>query len=293
MNRKGSVLLLALWAMVILGLLGASLAHTSSQWLRVAGTPWQQLRFEQAARLAVSDAAKQDISRMAPTLHSEAYSIEEWRAESGKLNLNTATAPTLQRLWANVPGLADAVLDWRDEDSRRRPGGAEQIDYVSVAYDCRNGPFQSLEELLLVRGMTLARFEEFKNDLTLFTDGPVNLLAASPRVLAALGFTETAARSIQAWRQGPDGREATPDDAQVSGLEQLVSSLQRRASLSAQDLKTLRALIDQGQLTLEPEAIALTIRAHPAHSRHAARFDAVMSARGEPGRLLQWRELRR
>jgi hypothetical protein len=60
-----------------------------------------------------------------------------------------------------LPGMtedvADAILDWMDEDEEARDYGAEFDDYYSTlqpAYEPRNGPIQSVEELLLVRGVT-------------------------------------------------------------------------------------------------------------------------------------------
>src|SRR5690606_37078893 len=46
--------------------------------------------------------------------------------------------------------------DWLDADDEPRPLGAE-IDYysgLSPAYACKNGPLETVEELLLVRGVT-------------------------------------------------------------------------------------------------------------------------------------------
>ncbi|MEM6473198.1 MAG: type II secretion system protein GspK, partial [Planctomycetota bacterium] len=52
--------------------------------------------------------------------------------------------------------LADAIMDWLDEDEEPRPFGAE-LEYYSTLptpYEPANGPLQSVEELLLVSGMT-------------------------------------------------------------------------------------------------------------------------------------------
>jgi hypothetical protein len=52
--------------------------------------------------------------------------------------------------------LVDAVLDWLDSDSITRSAGAELREYESgpAALRPRNGAIDSLDELLLVRGMT-------------------------------------------------------------------------------------------------------------------------------------------
>lgn len=52
--------------------------------------------------------------------------------------------------------LLDALADWIDRDDDERHGGAEEPYYRArtPAYSCRNGPFATVEELLLVKGMT-------------------------------------------------------------------------------------------------------------------------------------------
>ncbi|MCA9126414.1 MAG: general secretion pathway protein GspK [Planctomycetales bacterium] len=59
-----------------------------------------------------------------------------------------------------IPGMtediADAILDWMDEDDETRPYGAE-FDYYAqlpTPYRPTNGPINSVEQLLLVRGVT-------------------------------------------------------------------------------------------------------------------------------------------
>lgn len=59
-----------------------------------------------------------------------------------------------------LPGMeldvADAILDWIDADDTAREAGAELSYYQSLPqpYRPRNGPIRSLDELLLVRGVT-------------------------------------------------------------------------------------------------------------------------------------------
>ncbi|MCA9086216.1 MAG: general secretion pathway protein GspK [Planctomycetaceae bacterium] len=52
--------------------------------------------------------------------------------------------------------IVDAILDWLDSDEERRPGGAESDDYeaLAVPYACKNGPMDSIDELLKVQGVT-------------------------------------------------------------------------------------------------------------------------------------------
>lgn len=88
-----------------------------------------------------------------------------FESESARLNLNVlpyvdkvVTGGGREILMA-LPGMtediADSILDWLDEDDEQREYGAEYDYYESLSppYTPRNGPLESVEELLLVRGV--------------------------------------------------------------------------------------------------------------------------------------------
>ncbi|MCP5521827.1 MAG: general secretion pathway protein GspK [Verrucomicrobiales bacterium] len=76
--------------------------------------------------------------------------------EAGKLNLNTATTEMLEGLPGMTAELAAAIVDWRDEDDELTEGGAESqyYQFLDPSYACKNAPFESVEELRLVAGMS-------------------------------------------------------------------------------------------------------------------------------------------
>ncbi|HOE11995.1 MAG TPA: type II secretion system protein GspK, partial [bacterium] len=76
--------------------------------------------------------------------------------ECSKLNVNTATKEMLMTLEGMTSEIADAIVDWRDEDDTPLENGAESEYYMSLLepYRAKNGPFDTLEEMLLVRGVT-------------------------------------------------------------------------------------------------------------------------------------------
>lgn len=98
------------------------------------------------------------------------YGLED---ESSRLNLNALLALETQakalgqkdaarNLLLTLPNMtadiADAILDWMDTDSETREYGAESDYYSSLSppYTAKNGPLDTVEELLLVRGVTPA-----------------------------------------------------------------------------------------------------------------------------------------
>ncbi|MCX5772133.1 MAG: type II secretion system protein GspK [Candidatus Hydrogenedentes bacterium] len=60
----------------------------------------------------------------------------------------------------------DAILDWLDVDDEPRPEGAESDYYESLEtpYACKNGPMESIEELLLIAGITPEIYFDLNRD---------------------------------------------------------------------------------------------------------------------------------
>ncbi len=77
--------------------------------------------------------------------------------ESAKVNLNSAKSEELAMLPGMTPDVADAIIDWRDPDDNSSGNGAESDYYLSLPqpYSAKNAPFETVEELKLIKGMTL------------------------------------------------------------------------------------------------------------------------------------------
>lgn len=85
--------------------------------------------------------------------------------KTGALDVNGLSAAAWSRLLEVACGLqegdegsalVDAIQDWMDADSLPRANGAEEDAYLALdpPRHCRNGLFASVEELLLVKGIT-------------------------------------------------------------------------------------------------------------------------------------------
>lgn len=155
--------------------------------------------------------------------------------ESGKVNLNKAGAPLLKMMLsnfeiddANKNIIVDSIMDWRDKDSLHRLNGAEDDYYLSLPqpYKSKNGDFTSIEELLLVRGVTPGIFYGGLKDMVAvyqdketglanliranFDFNKININAASPRMLRALPrMTEDVVQAIIKYREKKDFRSLT------------------------------------------------------------------------------------
>lgn len=87
--------------------------------------------------------------------------------ESGKINLNTVASEQLHALAevleiprGDADVIVDSIQDWRDADRLFRLNGAEDDYYQSLnpPYKAKNGRFDTVEELLLVKGVSPAYF---------------------------------------------------------------------------------------------------------------------------------------
>lgn len=84
-----------------------------------------------------------------------AYQIQILDASS-RLNVNTATRDQLLLIPGLTEEMADAIIDWRDEDDTPGASGAESDVYESYPrpYRAKNAPFDTLDELRMVQGFT-------------------------------------------------------------------------------------------------------------------------------------------
>ncbi len=136
-----------------------------------AGGHYNNPTFFQAVPVVASNDPTQqaNFTVLVPNLDDEGnlggirYGLED---ESARLNINAL--PELDKLQENggrdllmgLPGMtedvADAILDWMDEDDEPREYGCESDYYqgINPPYYAKNGPLDTVEELLLVRGVT-------------------------------------------------------------------------------------------------------------------------------------------
>ncbi len=190
MRRNGSILVGLLWCLALLSLLVVGLLHASRSDLQLAryDTDRIQARYlalagiERAKALLYTDARER--SRSAQSHNGSLFDAPQhfrdiplgrgtYRVirggrpeeaagliygvsdEESRLNVNTAMPDDLSRLYGMTPDIPAAIVDWRDPDNAVTPGGAE-ADYYAAARppgQPRNGSFQTVRELLMVRDM--------------------------------------------------------------------------------------------------------------------------------------------
>lgn len=191
-NSKGIALVLVLWVLVLLSVLAGEFCYSAKTEVGITRSFKEKTEAYyiayagmQRAILEIMD-IESGVALQTPTpgvIRENDTSFVEWRInsdippigfgngyykvyignESGKVNINKAEALIIKAMLnrfnldetdKNV--IVDSILDWRDEDNFYRINGAESDYYLSLPepYKCKNGPFDSIQELLLVRGIT-------------------------------------------------------------------------------------------------------------------------------------------
>lgn len=144
----------------------AALATPDTISSELNGNPWSNPdRFRAQALgdngLKFSIVAIDDSQAAATGSFTTRYGVTD---EAGKVNLNALlqidkTGKVAHDVLVKL-GLteddANSIVDWIDTDEEARSGGAESQYYsaLSPSYRAKNGPLDSIEELLLVKGIT-------------------------------------------------------------------------------------------------------------------------------------------
>ena len=208
-RQRGVALVLVIWVTVILTVVAASFIVERRSEAMVVLNSVAMARTEAAANAGVARAIAESY-RNDPTA-LEAWkrdgSPHDWvfegipvrvemRDESAKIDINTASEALLRGLLLTAglnddeaSKLLDAILDWRDPDSLKRPNGAEEDDYraAGLPYKPGNAPFQAQEELQLVLGMRPEIYRRLAPSITVYSRQPgVNPQVASREVLMAI-----------------------------------------------------------------------------------------------------------
>ena len=172
-HQEGLVIIAVLWTVVVLMVIVAVLGRTSRLDMKVTMARLDAVRGNWACRAGVEKAVavlNEDETENDTLLDTWADNEEDFNDvmlegcrlnikvtdEASKLNINVATKEQLMGLPYMLEEIADAILDWRDADDLPSGVGVEGGYYegLEFGYRARNGPFQTIRELLLVKDVT-------------------------------------------------------------------------------------------------------------------------------------------
>ena len=217
-REGGFALLLVLWALALLALLVTQLTAAGRSETQIAANLRVNAVLQAAADGAVHEAMLRlwrgewpANGRPHELRAGDAVVVVRVTDQARLVNPNTAPVTAMQLLLrsAGVDGnkagvLARAIVDWRSPGPQSLSGGLKLAQYqaAGLPYGPPNRPFDSLNELGLVAGMTPALLARIKPVMSLYQEGDMPGLFEP----AAAGDP---ADSADGWQLGASGRAMT------------------------------------------------------------------------------------
>ncbi len=291
-SARGIALVVVLWMLTLLAVIAASFTTTTRTETRLARNLVENAKAEALADAAVHRAIVGLLdgdpdARWAADGTLYEFTMDDGTAwitiqdETGKIDLNAGSRKLIAALLdaADVPlaeadGLSDAIIDYRDTDDQRRPNGAEDDDYrdAGLPWGAKDRPFEAVEELRRVLGMTPELYDRISPYLTVYT-GQRGVNAAALRA-GALAVEDTFDTNVADDDEvDPDAdQDAAPEAAPVD-LERLAGVTGGRRSRRAPRIYSVRAeaTVDSGALFVREAVVRLTGRAERPWLVHAWR----------------------
>ncbi len=219
-GKKAQVSVISFWILTILTILAVSIAHRVSFGLKLSQYHKDKLKASYLAKAGVNRAIAEIINDKTPGYDSLAdnwaeneevfkkivlsenqnefaavsYVAKEGKEEQikygvqdqeRKININTASKELLTSLFelssiSDAENKASYTLIWRGdiEDDKK--------NYENLGLKCKSNKFVNIEELTLVKDISMEEFQKLKDMITVHSDGPVNINTVTPIALNLL-----------------------------------------------------------------------------------------------------------
>lgn len=299
-KEKGFALIAVIW---VVGFLTMVLTVTLLFVKKEAETVIESehsFRAWQLAHSGLSYGSHSDIERddeilnFTPEEVDEAYSVKIL-SEDARINLNYFIATqdkaflrSLFRIWLDdeeaANELTDAMIDWVDANDLESLNGAEKDWYASNGFNNRpyNRDFATLDEVRLVKGFELVSEREpnWRDWLTLYSTGPININEAEPSILSVAAETTLSnAEQFHENVKGDDEMIGTSDDRNYRGVPEALAAL-KSSNLNG-DMVARRFVLQGG--TTRIESIGRS-------GVYSTKIAAVIRAQGRGANLLSYEE---
>ncbi len=181
-----------------------------------------------------------------------------WTAEDGENSLAISRFQRLLRVLELDPGLADAIVDWLDDDGVARRGGGEDAAYAALSPPRRpaNRPFVHSSELRAVIGIDDEIHQRLLPHVCARPDGgnTLNVNTASPQVLMSL---DDAIGPALARRLHQDGRADFADHQQFRDRLIEQEALQLAADALRDVVATSRYFVAEAEVLMSEVPVRL------------------------------------
>ena len=216
--------------------------------------------------------------------------------EESKININTASPVVIQRLIEQVLRLkpddagllTKSILDWRQWGESQLTGffSDEYYEHLQYPYKKKDAPYEVLDELLLVKGVTKDMYERLLLFITVYAEGKININTAERPVLFALGLDHALIEKLITARSGKDGVEATPDDHIFTKTFDVATEVNVLVKLTPIEVQTIDNLNLQSLITTNSYYFTVDVKANLARSSWTNHVRAIYGSR--ENKILYW-----
>jgi general secretion pathway protein K len=261
----GFALIIVLWTLVLIAFIAAHLVSTGRVETRIAANLMANAAAEAAAEGAVNQVMFALFDPRPETSWPTDGAVREVavgdcrarvqvRDEAARINPNIA-APELMAALLQVAGadedtarrLSEAIRDWVGTSQKPEQADAAVDEYraAGLDYGPPAEPFETLEELLRVIGMTPSLYAAIRPHLSLFAPAEPALWQADPAVVAAAAaIGQTRGRTAAA----PDAQQPEVTVARISVIAECRRARASRTAVAEidkeQGIYTMRAWYD-------------------------------------------------
>lgn len=301
-RRRGSLLVMTLWIVTILGALSVAVARYLSTEVRLTRYRLARHEARELARsgvLVAQQLIQQDTDPVdwngelwaQPQTVSPSSGRQLTVAitdEERKLNVNTATFAQLQSLLLGDGTLAQAIVDYADDDAL--PDPAEDRLNDTPPYYAKDGPIAVLEELNDFQDLdedahALLEANTTPHTGTAQNGGPLNINTATRLAMLAFGLSEYTVNLIDEVRDAPNGRFEPP--------RTIVSTLQDHNWTIADPAQAVKEQTLLSTMTMSSSVFLVVTEGMVEQPEVHVRIQAVIerSTGSEAPKIIAWKEL--
>jgi DNA uptake protein ComE-like DNA-binding protein len=247
-RERAAILFVALWTLVVLSILAVGIGSRVASEINLARYLEERLISLYLAKAAVNQAIIEFEKDKTPG-YDTLYELQKKREttlgkgvfesklsdEESLININTASSLVIERLPGLNPDLAKAIADYPFK------------------------PFLLKEELLLVEGITAEIFSGFKDLITVYSEGRVNINTAGASVFSVLGMSDDLIEIILNYRKGKDSEEATEDDREFKSAATILNDLTEFTILTGPQERQMIELLTSNLLGVYAKNLRLNI----------------------------------
>jgi len=295
LSRRASALLLVMWALVVLSFAVFAWVALIQSDLLIHGEASRDVEARAMAHSGLALALHPLVTQKTPLLEEDVAPDLGYKvrivSEGGRLNINwllRGEEPrklVILKQWLEERGLefqeretlVDCLLDYVDGDDVKHLNGEEDAG----DYQPPNRELTSVDEIAEVANSgPLVAQPGWKDELTIDSQGPIDLLAATADIMRLLpGLGEARIAAFITYRQGKDGLDGTEDDAEFKNLKEIQSFL----GLGDAQFKELGGLVMQKDPTMH---IISEGRSGNAYRQ----LEVVVRKAGANPQILSWKE---